>query len=59
MARAGGAGTQTVNPISSEITCDGSGMGDISQSDIFTADISLYAEQVRNNPDFKCANVVL
>ncbi len=53
------AGTQTVDHVTGEITCDGSGMGDISQSDIFTADISLYAEQVRNNPDFTCADVDL
>ena len=53
------AGTQTVNHVTGEITCDGSGMGDISQTDIFTADITLYAEQVRNNPDFKCSDVQL
>ena len=53
------AGTQTVNHTSGEITCDGAGMGDISQTDIFTADITLYAEQVRNNPDFKCSEVSL
>jgi len=53
------AGTQTVNHTTGEITCDGSGMGDISQSDMFDADITLYAEQVRNNPDFTCAGVEL
>ena len=53
------AGTQTVNHTNGTITCDGSGMGDISQTDIFTADISLYAEQTRNNPDFKCSEVSL
>ena len=53
------AGTQTVDPTSGDIDCDGSGMGDISQSDTFSADLVLYTEQVRNNPDFECANVVL
>ncbi len=41
------------------ITCDGSGMGDVSQTDSFEADVVLYAEQTRNNPDFKCEDVEL
>jgi len=53
------AGTQTVNYGTGAIACDGSGMGDIAQTDKFSADITLYAEQVRNNPDFLCSDVEL
>lgn len=41
------------------VTCNGSSMDDKSQTDSLTADLRLYVEQVRNNPNFKCANVVL
>jgi hypothetical protein len=47
------AGSQTVNPDGS-ITCDGSALGNIVQTDKVTANLSLYAEQVRNNPNFIC-----
>lgn len=47
------AGSQTVNPDGS-ITCDGAALGNIVQTDKVTADLSLYAEQVRNNPNFVC-----
>lgn len=50
------AGTQTVNNLTGAITCDGSGMGNIAQTDSLIADISFYAEQVRNNPNFTCVN---
>ena len=55
------AGTQTVVHDNSDgnITCNGSGMGDDSQTDSFEADVVLYAEQVLNNPNFECADVVL
>jgi predicted ribosomally synthesized peptide with SipW-like signal peptide len=53
------AGNQTVNQQTGEITCDGSAMGDVSQTDTFTADVVLYAEQTRNNPNFKCTDVNL
>ena len=62
------AGTIVVNPggaliapglPGSTLECDGSGMSDIAQTDMFTADVVLYAEQTRNNPNFKCADVVL
>ena len=55
------AGNQNVvhNNSLGNITCDGSGMGDDSQTDSFEADVVLYAEQVRNNPNFKCVDVVL
>jgi len=53
------AGTQTVDPGTGVITCDGSGMGDIAQSDSLTADVTAYIEQWRNNAGFQCANVQL
>ena len=62
------AGTLTVNVDGnliqpglpgSTIECDGAGMGDIVQTDIFDASMTAYAEQVRNNPDFKCSDVTL
>lgn len=37
------------------ITCDGSTMSNVTQTDEMTANISLYVEQSRNNPDFTCA----
>jgi len=52
------AGTQSLD-VNNNILCDGSTMGNIAQSDIMTADITAYAEQQRNNPNFNCANVVL
>ena len=51
------AGTQSV--VGNAISCDGSAMGNVAQTDSFTADVTAYAEQQRNNPDFDCANVVL
>lgn len=39
------------------VTCNGSSMGDESQTDSLIADLQLYVEQVRNNPDFRCADV--
>lgn len=52
-------GTQTVNHDTGAISCDGSGVQDDAQTDSFSADVVLYAEQVRNNPNFKCADVEL
>ena len=51
------AGTQGLT--GNTITCDGSTMGDIAQTDILTASITAYAEQQRNNPNFSCASVQL
>ena len=51
------AGTQTV--VGSTISCDGSTMGDMAQSDIMTAFLTAYAEQQRNNAEFSCENVNL
>ena len=52
-------GTQTVDHDTGAISCDGSGVQDDAQTDEFSADVVLYAEQVRNNPNFKCADVDL
>lgn len=51
------AGTQGLS--GNTITCDGSSMGDIAQTDIMTAAITAYAEQQRNNEEFDCADVQL
>lgn len=51
------AGTQGLTD--NTITCDGSSMDDIAQTDILTAYFTAYAEQQRNNGDFDCANVEL
>lgn len=48
------AGDLSVDHSTGALSCDGSGMGDISQSDSFSADVTLFAEQTRNNPNFKC-----
>ena len=52
-------GTQTVNHDTGAISCDGNSVQDDAQSDSFSADVVLYAEQVRNNPNFKCSDVEL
>src|SRR3989338_6742913 len=39
------------------VTCNGSSMGYQSQTDELEADLQLYVEQVRNNPDFKCSDL--
>lgn len=42
------------------MTCDGSSsLLNVAQTDIMTADLVAYAEQVRNNTDFKCQDVEL
>jgi len=50
------AGNLTANA-GQPFACDGSGMPNKAQSDSFTADLTAYAEQMRNNSTFKCANV--
>jgi len=45
-----------LNPLmNTGFTCDGSGNQNNAQTDGITADVSFYAEQARNNPDFECA----
>jgi hypothetical protein len=51
------AGTQSLS--GSTLACDGSSMGDIAQTDSFTADITAYAVQQRNNTSFECSSVNL
>ena len=51
------AGTQSV--VGNTISCNGAPMGDIAQTDSFTASLTAYAEQQRNNPDFDCEDVDL
>ncbi len=48
------AGNQTVDPIGNTITCDGAGMGNDTQTDSMTADVTFRVEQHRNNPNFLC-----
>ena len=39
-------------------SCNGTGNQNDAQSDILKETIKFYAEQARNNPDFKCSNFV-
>jgi len=39
------------------LSCDGSEVTNISQTDSLTADIAFYVEQARNNPDFTCPEI--
>ncbi len=48
------AGEQAVD-VNGIITCSGSALTDEIQTDMFSANIELYAEQMRNNADFSCA----
>lgn len=48
------AGTLTPNQ-GGAFGCNGNGMGNIAQSDSFAASLTAYAEQVRNNPTFRCS----
>lgn len=41
------------------VSCDGSGMGDIAQTDSIAASLSAYTEQYRNNPNFLCSGIDL
>lgn len=40
-----------------ELVCDGSGMENDAQSDSFSASLTAYAVQTRNNPNFSCADI--
>ncbi len=39
------------------LVCNGSFMGNNTQTDSITADLSIYVEQARNNPNFTCASL--
>lgn len=47
-------GTHVVNPNTGALSCDGSAMGDTTQSDSLQADLVLLVEQERNNQNFRC-----
>lgn len=40
------------------ITCDGSTMGNVAQTDSLVANVAFRVEQARNNPNFSCSRVV-
>lgn len=42
-----------------EVSCNGASMNDKAQTDSLFADLVIYGEQYRNNPNFKCADVNL
>lgn len=48
------AGMMTVDDSNHTITCDGTTVGNDAQTDSFTADLTFYVEQARNNPNFVC-----
>ena len=50
------AGTQSV--VGTTISCDGSGMSNVAQTDSSTMDVTAYAVQQRNNPNFSCEDIV-
>lgn len=52
-------GAHVVNPVNGAVSCDGNGMGNEAQGDSLKADLVIYGEQSRNNPNFRCADVVL
>lgn len=39
------------------VSCNGASMNDVAQTDSLKADIQLYVEQVRNNPNFRCSQI--
>jgi len=53
------AGTLATPVLNSPFSCNGNGMLNNAQSDSFTARLTAYAEQVRNNGAFSCSGVVL
>lgn len=48
------AGTQTVDTVAGTITCDGSTLENIVQTDMMEASVAFRVEQARNNEDFRC-----
>ena len=52
------AGTLTVDE-EGDFNCDGAGMPNDAQSDSFSASLTAYAEQIRNNSGFLCSGVEL
>lgn len=52
------AGNISVDSTTGAISCDHTGMGNDAQTDKFMADLSIYAEQKRNNENFTCIPVI-
>lgn len=53
-------GTHVIAPgpgFGGAVSCDGSTMGDQAQTDSLLADLVIYGEQHRNNPNFKCSEL--
>jgi predicted ribosomally synthesized peptide with SipW-like signal peptide len=53
------AGNILVDQQTGAFSCDGSTMKDDAQTDVFSASLTAYAEQVRNNQSFLCSEVEL
>jgi predicted ribosomally synthesized peptide with SipW-like signal peptide len=53
------AGDISVDETTGDIDCDGNGMPNKAQSDSYSVSLTAYAEQVRNNQGFSCANADL
>lgn len=51
------AGDLEVNLVTAEITCDGSGLGNETQTDSMTVDISIRALPAKENPKFICKGI--
>ena len=51
------AGTQTVDAGTGVISCSGAGNQNDAQTDSFTADLTAYAVQQRNNTSFDCSSI--
>jgi predicted ribosomally synthesized peptide with SipW-like signal peptide len=47
-------GAVTVDTVNHTLSCDGSAVNNLTQTDSTKADISFYVEQARNNPNFTC-----
>lgn len=52
-------GAHIVNPNTGAVSCNGNNMGNKVQGDSLKADLVIYGEQYRNNPNFKCVDVAL
>ncbi len=52
-------GNHVINGVTGAVTCDGTPMSNKAQTDSLLADLIIYGEQYRNNPNFECEDVVL
>ena len=53
------AGTHVINTQTGAVSCNGTHMDNQAQTDSLMADMKLYVEQSRNNPNFKCSDRVV